>query len=87
MTPPATIPPSDARVQLEEAADRHFYRDGIVGVTVAAIRDESGLSLRRIYDLCPSKADLISLWLRHRHTLWIEAVSYTHLTLPTICSV
>ena len=41
-------------------------------MTVAAVRDESGLSMRRIYGICPSKADLVSLWLRHRHTVWMQ---------------
>jgi len=75
MIPPATSPPGEAQVQLQEAADRLFYRDGVVGVTVAAIRDESGVSLRRIYELCPSKADLVALWLRHRHKIWIEELT------------
>ena len=32
-------------------------------------------------------AGLIRYLLRHRHTTPFETVSYTHLTLPTICSV
>jgi len=70
VNPPATTSRDQARTQLEQAADRLFYRNGVVGVTVAAIRDESGVSLRRIYEICPSKADLIALWLRHRHSTW-----------------
>ncbi len=61
---------ASATVALEAALDRLFYAHGVAGVTVEAIRDASGVSLRRIYRLCPSKSDLISLWLRHRHDTW-----------------
>lgn len=57
---------------LQRATDALFYEHGIAAVTVAAIRDESGVSLRRIYNLFPSKADLVTLWLRHRHQTWTD---------------
>lgn len=62
----------EAIVTLQETLDRLFYRDGVSGVTVAQVRDESGLSMRRLYRICPSKADLVSLWLRHQHTTWMK---------------
>ena len=38
---------------------------------MAAIRDDAGVSLRRLYSLYPTKADLVSGWLRKRHTTWM----------------
>jgi AcrR family transcriptional regulator len=70
MSPPASMDDHGATAALELATDELFYNQGVAAVTVAAVRDASGVSLRRIYNLCPSKADLISLWLRHRHRTW-----------------
>ena len=64
---------SEATETLAQTADRLFYPAGVNGVSLAAIRDDSGLSFRRIYKICPSKDDLISLWLRTRHQSWSSA--------------
>lgn len=61
-----------ALAALAAAADSLFYRHGVVAVSMAQVRDESGLSMRRMYSLCPSKADLITLWLNHRHQQWMD---------------
>lgn len=61
-----------ARAAIEVAAEALFYRHGVGAVTMAQIRDESGVSLRRLYAICGSKAEVVSLWLRHRHTLWMD---------------
>lgn len=71
MSPAATHDDAAAIGALERATDELFYQRGVVDVSVAEIRDRSGVSLRRLYSLCPSKADLISLWLRYRHTGWM----------------
>lgn len=52
-------------------ADNLFYNQGITTVTMAQIRDRSGVSLRRLYSMFPSKSDLVSAWLEHRHDRWI----------------
>jgi AcrR family transcriptional regulator len=70
MSPAATLDHADALDALRHAADSLFYEQGVAGVTVAAIRDASGVSMRRIYELCPSKDDLVTLWLEYRHELW-----------------
>lgn len=66
----ATINPADAQRALVEASDRLFYERGIAAVSMADVRDASGLSMRRVYTLAESKADLIAQWLRHRHVTW-----------------
>ena len=38
---------------------------------MAEIRDMSGVSLRRLYGLYPSKLDLVAGWLEARHTTWL----------------
>jgi AcrR family transcriptional regulator len=39
---------------------------------MADIRDSSGVSMRRLYSLYPSKSDLVSAWLKHRHHEWLN---------------
>ena len=39
---------------------------------MAEIRDASGVSLRRIYGLYPSKRDLVAAWLNDRHDRWMR---------------
>ena len=76
MSPPATLSTDRARRALLEAADDAFHRRGVGAVNMAELRDRSGVSLRRIYQLYPTKADLVTGWLRHRHrtwTAWFEA--------------
>ncbi len=75
MSPVATHDDEQAVAALERATDELFYERGVVGVSVADVRDASGVSLRRIYSLCPSKADLVALWLRTRHRTWTAALA------------
>lgn len=67
----ATISDADARASLLGAADALFYRRGIADVRMAEIRDLAGVSMRRIYSIAPSKSDLVTLWLQHRHETWM----------------
>jgi AcrR family transcriptional regulator len=75
MNPAATIEISEAEAMLLETADRLFYRHGIGAVSMADIRDTSGLSMRRVYSIAGSKSDLVSMWLRHRHEAWLASFS------------
>jgi AcrR family transcriptional regulator len=70
MSPTSTLDDASAMEALEQTAGDLFYARGIVDVSMADIRDASGLSMRRLYNLCPSKSDLISMWLRARHASW-----------------
>ena len=53
------------------AADRLFYERGIAGVSMAQLRDEAGVSLRRLYQLHPTKRELVAAWLTTRHEQWM----------------
>lgn len=68
----ATITEADARTALLEAADALFYERGVVDVSMADVRDLSGLSMRRVYTIADSKSTLIAAWLRHRHETWMS---------------
>ena len=59
-----------------DAAERLFYERGFQAVGMDALREASGLPLKRIYSLFDGKEKIA-----------VATVSYTHLTLPTIYSV
>ncbi|MFP8959560.1 TetR/AcrR family transcriptional regulator [Streptomyces nanhaiensis] len=64
-----------ARERVVSAADRLFYARGVQAVGMDAVRGESGVSLKRIYALFPSKEDLIVAVLRHRTDRWNAGVA------------
>lgn len=72
MSPAPTLAPDDARDALLEAADELFYRHGPAAVSMPQLRDRSGVSLRRMYQLYPTKADLVAGWLEYRHHRWVD---------------
>lgn len=72
MSPAATLDNDQARAAVLESANAVFYARGIAGVGMADIRDDSGVSLRRLYTLYPSKRELVAAWLTDRHTTWME---------------
>ena len=72
MSPAATIDDETARAAVLRSANDVFYARGIAGVGMAEIRDDSGVSLRRLYHLYPSKSELVAAWLRDRHSTWME---------------
>ncbi|WP_028568772.1 TetR/AcrR family transcriptional regulator [Salinispora tropica] len=51
-------------------ADRLYYHRGIHAVGMDVLRDESGVSLRRLYQLFPSKEALIEAVLHRRRQIW-----------------
>jgi AcrR family transcriptional regulator len=75
MSPAVTMEISQAEAMLLETADRLFYRNGVGAVSMANIRDSSGLSMRRVYSIAGSKSDLVSMWLRYRHETWLARFS------------
>jgi len=71
VSPAAKLDEQTAREAVLDAADRVFYARGVSGTGMAEIRDASGVSLRRLYGLYPSKHDLVAAWLEARHTSWM----------------
>jgi AcrR family transcriptional regulator len=71
MSPAATMSTDESRRAVLRAADELFYAGGITGVSVADVRDASGVSMRRLYTMYPSKRDLVAGWLADRHETWM----------------
>jgi AcrR family transcriptional regulator len=71
MSPVATMTSDESRQAVLRAADELFYARGLAGVAMADIRDASGVSMRRVYTMYPSKRDLVAGWLTDRHDTWM----------------
>ncbi len=72
----AADPPGDpARDSVVEAADRLFYAHGVQAVGMDRVRDEAGVSLKRIYSLFPSKDDLVLAVLNRRRGMWDAGIA------------
>lgn len=92
MTPVATMDDATALVAAVRAADTVFYEHGVAGTGMAEIRDASGVSLRRLYSLYPSKRDLVAAWLSDRHRTWmawleLEVTTRSDAGVPAILAV
>jgi AcrR family transcriptional regulator len=59
-----------ARSQVLDAAGRLYYRRGIQNVGMDDLRAESGISLKRLYRLCPSKESIVEQSLLRQHETW-----------------
>ena len=71
MSPAATMAIDEAQRSVLRAADKLFYAHGIGGVVMSDIRDASGVSMRRLYVMYPSKSELVAAWLTDRHDTWM----------------
>jgi AcrR family transcriptional regulator len=72
MSPAATMSADESRQAVLRVADELFYAHGITGVAMSDVRDASGVSMRRLYTMYPSKRELVAAWLSDRHTNWME---------------
>ena len=72
MSPVATLSNDEAVDAVLGAADELFYARGVNAVTMAELRDASGVSLRRLYQLYPTKGDVVAAWLEDRHVAWMR---------------
>jgi len=59
-----------ARARLLDAAEELFYARGIQAVGMDAIRDASGVPLKRLYQLYPGKEQLVEGYLERRDLRW-----------------
>jgi AcrR family transcriptional regulator len=69
------ISETDARERVLSAADRLFYSRGFGAVGMDEVRDEAGVSLRRLYALFPSKESIVLAMLEGRHELWTSQLA------------
>ncbi len=71
MSPAATMTIDESRQAVLHVADELFYAHGISGVVMSDVRDASGVSMRRLYTMYPSKSELVAAWLTDRHRTWM----------------
>ena len=71
MSPAATMTADESRRSVLDVAGELFYDRGIGGVVMSDIRDSSGVSMRRLYAMYPSKGELVAAWLADRHFTWM----------------
>src|SRR3954447_21841204 len=64
-----------ARDRVAETADRLFYAHGVQAVGMDRVRDEAGVSLKRIYSMFPSKDDLVVAVLNRRRATWESGIA------------
>ncbi|NJP35777.1 TetR/AcrR family transcriptional regulator [Micromonospora thermarum] len=62
------------REKVLAVADRLYYSRGIQAVGMDALRAEAGVSLKRLYQLFPSKESLVEEVLHRRCQMWSELV-------------
>lgn len=60
----------NARDLATAAADRLYYTRGIQAVSMDELRSETGLSLKKLYALFPSKEAIVLAVLQSRHQQW-----------------
>ena len=73
-----------AREQVLDAAEELFYARGIQAVGMDAIRDAAGVTLRRLYQHFPAKADLVQAYLARRDARWLgDLAAYVDATART----
>ncbi|MGI5484394.1 TetR/AcrR family transcriptional regulator [Streptomyces lavendofoliae] len=60
----------EARARVLDAAEELFYGRGIQAVGMDAVRGASGVTLRRLYQLFPSKGALVEAYLLRRDARW-----------------
>ncbi|WBU39124.1 TetR/AcrR family transcriptional regulator [Homoserinibacter sp. YIM 151385] len=65
---------ADAKVAILEAADRLYNARGVQSVGMDELRTAAGVSLKRLYQLYPSKEDIIVAVLAARHRAWVEGL-------------
>ena len=64
-----------ARTLVLDAADRLFYEHGIRAVGMDQVRDDSGVSLKRLYKMFPAKEHLAEAVLRRRDQSFQRALA------------
>ena len=61
---------AEATDRLLVAAERLYYRNGIAAVGIDEVRAAAGVSMRRLYQLYPSKEHLVAAYLDARDVRW-----------------
>lgn len=65
----------EARTRILTAAEELYYRKGYAAVGMDELRSEAGVSLRKLYQLFPSKDDIFAAVLQRKHAQWESGLS------------
>ena len=65
---------TEATDRLLEAAEELFYAHGVQAVGMDAVRERSGVSLKRLYLCFPAKNDLVEAYLLRRDERWRKSL-------------
>lgn len=60
----------DIQERILESAERLYYAKGFAAVGMDELRQDAGVSLRRLYGLYPSKSDIVLAVLDRKHERW-----------------
>ncbi len=60
----------EANERILDAAENLYYRKGFAAVGMDELRTVANVSLRRLYGLYPSKADIVTAVLARKHAEW-----------------
>jgi AcrR family transcriptional regulator len=74
--------PETAEARALDAAEDLFYRLGVHAVGMDDIRDAAGVSLKRLYQLFPTKERLVTAFLQRRDITWRTRLSTHVATAP-----
>ena len=74
MPGPRTAVDETVRGAILDAADELFYRRGVQAVGMDELRDRAGVTLKRMYNAFPSKAELVEAYLIRRDERWRDAI-------------
>ncbi|MEU6121292.1 helix-turn-helix domain-containing protein [Streptomyces sp. NPDC047123] len=66
---------AEAEARLLDAAEALFYERGIQAVGMDQVRAASGVSLKRLYGIFPSKSELVRACLERRDRRWRERLA------------
>ncbi|MFJ5549600.1 TetR/AcrR family transcriptional regulator [Streptomyces sp. NPDC093225] len=75
-------PDAQARALLLDAAEELFYAHGIQAVGMDRVRERSGVPLKRLYRVFPSKEALVAAYLERRDRRWIDDLTAYVTALP-----
>ena len=70
----AAVDLETARTAALDAAESLFYARGVQSVGMDEIRSASGIPLKRLYQLFPSKSDLVEAYLCRRDGDWLASL-------------
>jgi AcrR family transcriptional regulator len=83
---PGVLTEEAARERIIAAADELFYGRGVQSVGMDEIRGAAGVSLKRLYQLFPSKEALVEQMLLERHRTWTEGMEAAAAGAPNAVS-